>query len=78
MCSSDLIDLDLLLYGDEVLDEEDLQVPHPELARRSFVLVPLVEIEPLLAHPIHGESMLSLLQQLGSRPLIKHGSRLWN
>jgi 7,8-dihydro-6-hydroxymethylpterin-pyrophosphokinase len=42
------------------------------------VLVPLVEIEPLLAHPIHGESMLSLLQQLGSRPLIKHGSRLWN
>jgi 2-amino-4-hydroxy-6-hydroxymethyldihydropteridine diphosphokinase len=72
------IDLDLLLFGDEVLEEEGLQVPHPEMTRRSFVLVPLVEIEPLLAHPVNGESMLSLLQQLGARPLVKHGSRLWN
>ena len=45
------IDLDLLLYGDLVVDEPDLQVPHPELTRRSFVLVPLVELDPLLVHP---------------------------
>ena len=72
------LDLDLLLYEDLVIDEEDLQVPHPELTKRSFVLVPLVELEPLLLHPVTGETMLALLQQLGARPLVKHGSRLWN
>ena len=72
------IDLDLLLYEDEVLQEEDLELPHPELAKRSFVLVPLVELEPLLPHPVTRETMLSLLQRLGARPLVKHGSRIWN
>jgi len=72
------IDLDLLLYEDLVLDEDDLQIPHPELAKRSFVLVPLVELDPLLVHPATGETMLALLQRLGARPLVKQGSRLWN
>ena len=72
------LDLDLLLYEDLVLDEDDLQIPHPELAKRSFVLVPLVELDPLLVHPATGETMLALLQKLGARPLVKHGSRLWN
>ena len=72
------LDLDLLLYEDMLIDEEDLQIPHPELTKRSFVLVPLVELEPLLLHPVTGESMLGLLQRLGARPLVKHGSRLWN
>src|SRR5262249_34847168 len=58
------IDLDLLLYEDLVLDEDDLQIPHPELAKRSFVLVPLVELDPLLVHPATGETMLALLQKL--------------
>jgi len=72
------LDLDLLLYEDLVIDEDDLQVPHPELTKRSFVLVPLVELEPMLLHPATGETMLALLQKLGARPLVKHGSRLWN
>jgi 2-amino-4-hydroxy-6-hydroxymethyldihydropteridine diphosphokinase len=72
------IDLDLLLFEDVVLEEDDLELPHPELAKRSFVLVPLVELEPLLPHPVTGETMLSLLQRLGARPLVKHGSRIWN
>lgn len=72
------IDLDLLLYDEFVIDEDDLQIPHPEMAKRSFVLVPLVELEPLLVHPVTGETMLALLQRLGARPLVKHGSRLWN
>jgi 2-amino-4-hydroxy-6-hydroxymethyldihydropteridine diphosphokinase len=72
------IDLDLLLYEDVVMEEDDLELPHPELAKRSFVLVPLVELEPLLPHPVTGETMLSLLQRLGARPLAKHGSRIWN
>lgn len=72
------IDLDLLLYDDVVIEDESLQLPHPEMTKRSFVLVPLVELEPLLTHPVTGETMLALLQRLGARPLVKHGSRLWN
>ena len=72
------LDLDLLLYEDLVLDDDDLVVPHPELPKRSFVLVPLVELDPMLVHPGTGETMLALLQQLGARPLVNHGSRLWN
>lgn len=45
------IDLDLLLYGDEVIDEPGLTVPHPELTNRPFVLVPLLEIAPDLELP---------------------------
>jgi 2-amino-4-hydroxy-6-hydroxymethyldihydropteridine diphosphokinase len=45
------IDLDLLLYGDQELDEPGLRVPHPELTRRSFVLEPLLEIAPDLDLP---------------------------
>jgi 2-amino-4-hydroxy-6-hydroxymethyldihydropteridine diphosphokinase len=72
------IDLDLLLYGNLVVDEADLQVPHPELTRRSFVLVPLVELDPLLAHPVTGETLLNHLARLKTRPPVKRGTRLWN
>ena len=72
------IDLDLLLYGGLVVEESDLRVPHPELTRRSFVLVPLVEIDPLLVHPVTGETLLHHLSKLNTRPPVKRGSRLWN
>ena len=45
------IDIDLLLYGDTVLDEDGLRVPHPELPARAFVLIPLAEIAPDARHP---------------------------
>ena len=72
------IDLDLLLYGDEVIEEDDLRVPHPEMIRRAFVLVPLVELDPILVHPGTGETMLSHLSRLGARPPMKRGTRLLN
>ena len=72
------IDLDLLLYGNEVIEEADLRVPHPELTRRAFVLVPLVELDPTLVHPVTGGTMLSHLSRLGARPPLKRGTRLWN
>ena len=72
------IDLDLLLYGSLVVDEPDLKLPHPELTRRSFVLVPLVELDPLLAHPVTGQTLLTHLSWIKTRPPVKRGTRLWN
>jgi 2-amino-4-hydroxy-6-hydroxymethyldihydropteridine diphosphokinase len=54
------IDLDLLLYGDEVLDEPGLTVPHPRLAERLFVLEPLYELDPELTLP-DGRAVRALL-----------------
>lgn len=45
------IDLDLLLYGDEVIEEPGLTVPHPRLAERAFVVEPLLELDPALRLP---------------------------
>jgi 2-amino-4-hydroxy-6-hydroxymethyldihydropteridine diphosphokinase len=72
------IDLDLLMYGRLALDEKDLQIPHPEMANRSFVLVPLLELEPTARHPVTGEPFIECLQRLKSTPPTKCGSRLWN
>ena len=49
------IDLDLLLYDDEAIDEPGLTVPHPRLHERRFALEPLAELAPALAIPGHGE-----------------------
>ncbi len=55
------IDLDLLLYGDQVIHEQGLTVPHPLMQRRRFVMQPLAEIAPRLRHPVLGKTMLELL-----------------
>ena len=60
------IDLDLLLYGDRTINEEDLVVPHPRLTERRFVLQPLCEIAPDLIHPVTGKSIHELLVSLKS------------
>jgi 2-amino-4-hydroxy-6-hydroxymethyldihydropteridine diphosphokinase len=59
-----LIDLDLLLYGQEVVAEEDLIIPHPELHRRRFVLVPLCELASYVIHPAFGVSAHGLMNRL--------------
>lgn len=46
-----VVDLDILLYGDEKISEPDLEIPHPRITQRRFVLVPLLEIEPDAADP---------------------------
>ncbi|MFI5264585.1 MAG: 2-amino-4-hydroxy-6-hydroxymethyldihydropteridine diphosphokinase [Candidatus Kapaibacterium sp.] len=58
------IDFDILFYDDVIIDSEILTVPHSELHHRSFVLVPLYEIEPDLLHPVLRKSISSLLQEL--------------
>ena len=61
------IDLDLLLVDEGVIEEPGLTLPHPELLNRAFVLVPLIEIDPLLKHPVSGETLVQHLAKLGDR-----------
>jgi 2-amino-4-hydroxy-6-hydroxymethyldihydropteridine diphosphokinase len=58
------IDLDLLLYGDQVLDVPGLTVPHPLMHKRRFVLSPLVEIAPDAVHPVFQWTIEELLEDL--------------
>ena len=67
-----VIDLDILFYGDEIVSEPDLKIPHPLIAERPFVLVPLNEIRPELVHPVLKARIADLLKELkGDERIIK-------
>ena len=59
-----IIDLDILLFGKEIIQEEGLRVPHPLMHIRRFVLVPFAQLDPDLIHPSLGVSMAELLHKL--------------
>lgn len=61
-----LIDIDLLLYGEEVINQPGLQIPHPLMHRRAFVMTPMAEIAPEVVHPVLGKTMKVLSDLLES------------
>ncbi len=64
MYSDRLIDIDLLLYGDKILQDERLIVPHPLMTDRKFVLEPLAEIAPDVVHPVFHKTIKELFLAL--------------
>jgi 2-amino-4-hydroxy-6-hydroxymethyldihydropteridine diphosphokinase len=65
------IDLDILFYGDSVISEEGLAVPHPELQNRDFVLCPLLDIEGDFRHPVTNDTIRALEGSLNSRGCVR-------
>ncbi len=64
------MDLDLLLFGDQDINTDSLVVPHPQLLKRAFVLIPLLQIDPELVHPASGKSLADFVTS-GGRSTVK-------
>ncbi len=61
--SDRLIDIDILLYDNLIIDQPTLKIPHPLIAERDFVIIPLSEIAPDLIHPVFGRKLVELLNR---------------
>jgi 2-amino-4-hydroxy-6-hydroxymethyldihydropteridine diphosphokinase len=68
-----IIDLDALFYGSEIIHEAGMEIPHPRLAERRFVLIPLVQIAPDVCHPVLRKTTTELLVATKDRSAV----RIW-
>ena len=62
-----LIDIDILIYGDQVVETDHLKIPHPHINERAFVLTPFAEIAASLIHPVTGKSISEHLEEVDGR-----------
>jgi 2-amino-4-hydroxy-6-hydroxymethyldihydropteridine diphosphokinase len=60
-----ILDLDIVFYEDLVIEDQELQIPHPRMHKRRFVLQPVCDIDPKIVHPVLHQNVQSLLDQLG-------------
>lgn len=58
------MDIDILIYGDLILSEDDLEIPHPRMHLRKFVLIPLLELNPELEHPVLKKTIQELYREV--------------
>lgn len=65
------IDIDILLFGDQIIDQPNLKIPHPFLHVRRFTLEPLCEIAPSFIHPLFNRSIKALLDDLSDNLFVK-------
>jgi 2-amino-4-hydroxy-6-hydroxymethyldihydropteridine diphosphokinase len=65
------IDIDILFYGQAIINEPGLHIPHPELHNRRFTLAPLAEIAPDWTHPVFKKNILQLKNQLKDSLIVK-------
>jgi 2-amino-4-hydroxy-6-hydroxymethyldihydropteridine diphosphokinase len=68
-----IIDLDILFYGASVIRTEEMEIPHPRIDKRRFVLVPLAELAPGLRHPVIGATIAELISAARDNSTV----RLW-
>jgi 2-amino-4-hydroxy-6-hydroxymethyldihydropteridine diphosphokinase len=71
-----LIDIDILFYGDQIIDTLELTIPHPRIAERAFVLVPLTEIASEIVHPLIHKKVKDLLLVVNELSGVKKIGRL--
>jgi 7,8-dihydro-6-hydroxymethylpterin-pyrophosphokinase len=66
-----IIDLDILFYGQDIINEDNLNIPHPEVYKRRFVLEPLCEIASFYIHPAFGVSIRGLKDRLKDQSVVE-------
>ena len=71
------LDIDLLFYSDCVIDSKELQLPHPRLEERGFVLQPLCDLAAEMIHPQHGQTLTSLLAKISPLQGVHRLNELW-
>ena len=71
-----LIDVDILFYGDRVIETPELTIPHPRIAERAFVLVPLAEIASALVHPLTHKKVQDMLSEVEGLDGVKKSGKL--
>lgn len=71
------IDLDILLWGEQVIADPNLQVPHLDLHKRRFALEPLCELGPFVRHPVVGKPVIELMRELTAQDVVPFEATQW-